>query len=84
MTNKSAIIRSAVFGVLLGLGIGQAAAELKLQASAQPALAAPPAIRAGLPSELLQRRPDLAQSLAQLHAATLVRVCARRSFTVTL
>lgn len=49
---------------------GQAAAELKLQASAQPALAAPPQIRAGLPSELLQRRPDLAQSLAQLHAAT--------------
>jgi len=46
---------------------GQAAAELKLQASP---LAAPPAIGAGLPSELLQRRPDLAQSLAQLHAAT--------------
>lgn len=49
---------------------GQAAAELKLQASAQASLAPPPAIRAGLPSELLQRRPDLAQSLAQLHAAT--------------
>ncbi|MCY4756827.1 efflux transporter outer membrane subunit [Pelomonas aquatica] len=47
---------------------GQAAAELKLQATAP--LAAPPQIRAGLPSELLQRRPDLAQSLAQLHAAT--------------
>ncbi|WP_422014689.1 efflux transporter outer membrane subunit [Roseateles sp.] len=46
---------------------GQAAAELKLQAVP---MAAPPAIRAGLPSELLQRRPDLAQSLAQLHAAT--------------
>ncbi|MBV8035741.1 efflux transporter outer membrane subunit [Roseateles sp.] len=46
---------------------GQAAAELKLQA--RP-LATPPQIRAGLPSELLQRRPDLAQSLAQLHAAT--------------
>jgi multidrug efflux system outer membrane protein len=46
---------------------GQAAAELKLQATT---LAAPPQIRAGLPSELLQRRPDLAQSLAQLHAAT--------------
>lgn len=46
---------------------GQAAAELKLQASPLPA---PPALRAGLPSELLQRRPDLAQSLAQLHAAT--------------
>ncbi|HEY1128612.1 MAG TPA: efflux transporter outer membrane subunit [Roseateles sp.] len=46
---------------------GQAAAELKLQAAP---LAAPPAIRAGVPSELLQRRPDLAQSLAQLHAAT--------------
>jgi multidrug efflux system outer membrane protein len=47
---------------------GQAAAELKLQAPS--ALTAPPLIRAGLPSELLQRRPDLAQSLAQLHAAT--------------
>lgn len=46
---------------------GQAAAELKLTASP---LATPPQIRAGLPSELLQRRPDLAQSLAQLHAAT--------------
>ena len=46
---------------------GQAAAELKLQATT---MAAPPQIRAGLPSELLQRRPDLAQSLAQLHAAT--------------
>ncbi len=49
---------------------GQAAAELKLQAGAQTPLATPPQIRAGLPSELLQRRPDLAQSLAQLHAAT--------------
>ena len=47
---------------------GQAAAELQLQATTS--LPAPPAIRAGLPSELLQRRPDLAQSLAQLHAAT--------------
>lgn len=46
---------------------GQAAAELKLTASP---LATPPQIHAGLPSELLQRRPDLAQSLAQLHAAT--------------
>jgi multidrug efflux system outer membrane protein len=46
---------------------GQAAAELKLRAAP---LVAPPAIRAGLPSELLQRRPDLAQGLAQLHAAT--------------
>lgn len=46
---------------------GQAAAELRLTAAP---LATPPAIRAGLPSELLQRRPDLAQSLAQLHAAT--------------
>ncbi len=46
---------------------GQAAAELKLQALP---MAEPPLLRAGLPSELLQRRPDLAQSLAQLHAAT--------------
>jgi len=47
---------------------GQGSAELKLQAT--HSLPTPPAIRAGLPSELLQRRPDLAQSLAQLHAAT--------------
>jgi multidrug efflux system outer membrane protein len=46
---------------------GQGAAALSLQATP---LAVPPALRAGLPSELLQRRPDLAQSLAQLHAAT--------------
>ncbi len=47
---------------------GQGAAELKLQVTTS--LPTPPALRAGLPSELLQRRPDLAQSLAQLHAAT--------------
>jgi multidrug efflux system outer membrane protein len=47
---------------------GTPAADLKLQAGAP--LSAPPAVRAGLPSELLQRRPDLAQSLALLHAAT--------------
>lgn len=46
---------------------GQPAATLQLRAAPLPA---PPAVRAGLPSELLQRRPDLAQSLAQLHAAT--------------
>lgn len=47
---------------------GQGSAELKLEAT--HSLPTPPQIRAGLPSELLQRRPDLAQSLAQLHAAT--------------
>lgn len=46
---------------------GQAAADLQLQAAPLPA---PPTVRAGLPSELLQRRPDLAQSLALLHAST--------------
>ncbi len=46
---------------------GQGSAELRLEASP---LATPPQVRAGLPSELLQCRPDLAQSLAQLHAAT--------------
>ncbi len=49
---------------------GQAAAELKLQAAASSPLTTPPPLRAGLPSALLQRRPALAQSLAQLHAAT--------------
>ena len=62
--------RQALVANQIAALIGQAAAELKLQASAQAPLPAPPALRAGLPSELLQRRPDLAQSLAQLHAAT--------------
>ncbi len=35
MINKSAIMRSAVFGVLLGLGTGQAAAELPANVMAQ-------------------------------------------------
>ncbi|PTT78700.1 RND transporter, partial [Pelomonas sp. HMWF004] len=59
--------RQALVANQLAALTGQPAAELKLQATP---LAAPPALRAGLPSELLQRRPDLAQSLAQLHAAT--------------
>lgn len=36
---------------------------------AQAALTAPPTVAAGVPSEVLQRRPDIAQSLALLHAA---------------
>ncbi len=60
--------RQALLLNLIAALTGQPAAKLKLQAASP--LVAPPAIRAGLPSELLQRRPDLAQSLAQLHAAT--------------
>ncbi|TXI25248.1 MAG: efflux transporter outer membrane subunit [Roseateles sp.] len=59
--------RQALALNLIAALTGQASADLKLQAAP---LAAPPAVRAGLPSELLQRRPDLAQSLALLHAAT--------------
>lgn len=59
--------RQALALNLLAALTGQGAAELKLTATP---LAAPPAVRAGLPAELLQRRPDLAQSLAVLHAAT--------------
>jgi multidrug efflux system outer membrane protein len=37
--------------------------------AATPPLALPPAVQAGVPSEVLQRRPDLAQALAMLHGA---------------
>lgn len=60
---------------------GQAGAELRLVA--QP-LGTPPQVRAGLPSELLQRRPDLAQSLAQLHAATAQVGIAEAAFYPTI
>lgn len=59
--------RQALALNLLGALTGQAAADVQLQATPLPA---PPAVAAGLPAELLQRRPDLAQSLALLHAAT--------------
>lgn len=59
--------RQALALHLIAALTGQAAADLHLQATP---LAAPPAVAAGLPAELLQRRPDLAQSLALLHAAT--------------
>jgi outer membrane protein, multidrug efflux system len=53
----------------LALLIGRASSNFNTGLALDP-LPAPPEVAAGLPSELLQRRPDLAQSLALLHAAS--------------
>ncbi len=50
---------------------GESRAELeRLAADTRELPAAPRAIPAGLPSDLLQRRPDIRRATAQLHAAT--------------
>jgi outer membrane protein, multidrug efflux system len=61
--------RDAVYQ--LGLLLGQPPrALLDELANAAPIPAAPPAVPAGLPSDLLQRRPDVQQAERQLAAAT--------------
>lgn len=52
---------------LLGTEPGSLIEEL---ASAMPLAALPPEVPAGLPSELLERRPDIRRSEAELHLAT--------------
>ncbi len=61
--------RSAVYnlGLLLGQPPGALLDELTNNA---PIPAAPPAVPAGLPAELLQRRPDVRQAERQLASAT--------------
>ena len=53
--------------VLLGREPGALLQELS---TAAPLPVAPPVVPIGLPSELLQRRPDVSKAEAQLHAAT--------------
>ena len=53
----------------LALLTGQAPAALRVAVS-QQVLPLVPAVAAGLPADVLQRRPDVAQSLALLHAAS--------------
>ena len=55
----------------LGILLGRAPAELLPElAPASPIPAAPPAAPAGVPSDLLRRRPDIRQAEADIHAAT--------------
>lgn len=55
----------------LGVLLGQDPRTLREElAASQPIPAAPPEIPLYMPSELLQRRPDIRQAEAQLHAAT--------------
>jgi NodT family efflux transporter outer membrane factor (OMF) lipoprotein len=53
--------------VLLGQDPGALVAELMPEATIP---SAPPAVPAGLPSDLLRRRPDIRRAEAQLHSAT--------------
>jgi NodT family efflux transporter outer membrane factor (OMF) lipoprotein len=61
--------RQTIFalGVLLGREPGALVADLS-PAGALPVM--PPVVPTGLPSELLQRRPDIRRAEAQLHSAT--------------
>jgi multidrug efflux system outer membrane protein len=60
--------RRALAENALALLTGQAPSALRVAAT--PTLPAVPTVAAGVPADVLQRRPDIAQSLALLHAAS--------------
>ncbi len=61
--------RQSIHALSLLLGL-QPAALLSELAPTGPIPPAPPSVPAGLPSDLLRRRPDIRQAEAKLHAAT--------------
>ncbi len=61
--------RQSAYALALLLALEPSALDAEL-AKETPIPAAPPEVPAGLPSDLLTRRPDIRQAEAQLHAAT--------------
>ena len=66
LEQQEAQIQNAI-ALLLGAPPGALQAELAPQ---RPIPAVPPTVPIGLPSQLVQRRPDIREADAQLHAAT--------------
>lgn len=66
LEQRQAQMQNAI-ALLLGAPPGALQAELSPQ---RPIPAVPPTVPIGLPSQLVQRRPDIRQADAQLHAAT--------------
>jgi outer membrane protein, multidrug efflux system len=61
--------RQSIYSISLLLGLEPAALVNELSVET-PIPASPPATPVGVPSDLLRRRPDIRQALAQVHAST--------------
>jgi len=64
---------------VIAMLIGTSASSFRIPASSSP-LASPPSVPAGMPSDLLERRPDIAQAERALEAATARIGVARAQF----
>lgn len=64
-----AAIRQAIYNLGVLLGLEPTALEQELLTAA-PIPSVPPTVPAGLPSDLLERRPDIRRAVAQVHVTT--------------